>query len=278
MRLLLQIAPRAYRVSASTIRFFSNSVDLVQSGVFGTLNWRGSFVRDGKAISPWHDLSIKPLGGPAGFYTYVNEIPAGSFEKIEVSTDEAWNPLKQDAKKGKPRLYGLRTKFNYGCFPQTWENPWRHSQRIAAVGDGDPLDAVELGWLGGGLGPLPLGSVSSVRVLGCLALIDEGEVDWKVPDSTNLIHPTIVFPLTFIHQVIVARQEHPLSLTTGNVDLQLIAPDIVNDVREWFRTYKTFEGKGLNEFGFGGRCLTSVEAEEVLGFAFIVRNFCPFMF
>ncbi len=88
--------------------------------------------------------------------------------------------MKQDSKKGKPRLYGLETKFNYGCFPQTWENPWRHSKRIAAVGDGDPLDAVELGWLGGGAGPLPIGAVASVRVLGCLALIDEGEVDWKV--------------------------------------------------------------------------------------------------
>jgi inorganic pyrophosphatase len=137
-------------------------------------------VRDGKAVSPWHDIGIRPAGRSDEFYTFVNEIPAGSFEKIEVSTDEPWNPLKQDSKKGKPRLYGLKTLFNYGCFPQTWENPWRHSKRIAAVGDGDPVDAVELGWLGGGLGPLPLGSVAPVRVLGCLALIDEGEVDWKV--------------------------------------------------------------------------------------------------
>jgi inorganic pyrophosphatase len=155
-------------------------VNLVQSGVFGTLNWRGSFVRDGRAVSPWHDISIRPAGKSDEFYTFVNEIPAGSFEKIEVSTHEPWNPLKQDSKKGKPRLYGLKTQFNYGCFPQTWENPWRHSKRIAAVGDGDPIDAVELGWLGGGAGALPLGDVTAVRVLGCLALIDEGEVDWKV--------------------------------------------------------------------------------------------------
>jgi hypothetical protein len=64
-------------------------------------------------------------------------------------------------------------------------------------------------------------------------------------------------------QVIVARPEHPLARSHGCVDLQLLAPDVVNDIREWFRTYKTFEGKGLNEFGFGGRCLTSVEAAEV---------------
>jgi inorganic pyrophosphatase len=137
-------------------------------------------MRDGNAVSPWHDIGIRPGGRSDEFYSFVNEIPAGSYEKIEVSTDEPWNPLKQDSKKGKPRLYGLKTTFNYGCFPQTWENPWRHSKRIAAVGDGDPIDAVELGWLGGGLGPLPLGAITAVRVLGCLALIDEGEVDWKV--------------------------------------------------------------------------------------------------
>jgi hypothetical protein len=63
--------------------------------------------------------------------------------------------------------------------------------------------------------------------------------------------------------VIVARLEHPFALNQGNVDLQLIAPHVVNEIREWFRNYKTFEGKGLNEFGFGGRCLTSAEAAEV---------------
>jgi inorganic pyrophosphatase len=177
---LLRCGPRAFRAFPPNVKRFSSSVNLVQSGAFGTLNWRGSFVRDGTAISPWHDINIRPAGKSDDFYTFVNEIPAGSFEKIEVSTHEPWNPLKQDSKKGKPRLYGLKTAFNYGCFPQTWENPWRHSKRIAAVGDGDPVDAVELGWLGGGAGALPLGAVTAVRVLGCLALIDEGEVDWKV--------------------------------------------------------------------------------------------------
>jgi hypothetical protein len=75
-------------------------------------------------------------------------------------------------------------------------------------------------------------------------------------------------------QVIVARPEHPLARARGMVDLQLQAPDVVNDIREWFRTYKTFEGKSLNEFGFGGRCLTSVEAAEVCGDAWSVLRLC----
>jgi DNA-binding transcriptional LysR family regulator len=75
-------------------------------------------------------------------------------------------------------------------------------------------------------------------------------------------------------QVIVARPEHPLARAHGTVDLQLQAPDVVNDIREWFRTYKTFEGKSLNEFGFGGRCLTSVEAAEVCSVASLLLQRC----
>lgn len=76
-----------------------------------------------------------------------------------------------------------------------------------------------------------------------------------------------------VRQVIVARPEHPLALTQGIVDLQLLAPHVVNEIREWFRTYKTFEGKGLNEFGFGGRCLTSAEAAEVFALPFFLLHF-----
>jgi hypothetical protein len=84
MRFRLPLLHRALRICHSTARLFSSSVHLAQSGVFGTLNWRGAFMRDGQAVSPWHDINIRPLGNPDGFYTYVNEIPAGSFEKLEV--------------------------------------------------------------------------------------------------------------------------------------------------------------------------------------------------
>ena len=40
-----------------------------------------------------------------------------------MATDEKWNPIKQDTKKGKLRFYGIDPVFNYGCLPQTWEDP-----------------------------------------------------------------------------------------------------------------------------------------------------------
>lgn len=65
--------------------------------------------------------------------------------------------------------------FNYGAFPQSWENPAVEHPDTKAKGDNDPLDVVEIG-----SGVLATGSVKRVKVLGTYALIDEGEMDWKV--------------------------------------------------------------------------------------------------
>jgi inorganic pyrophosphatase len=42
-------------------------------------------------------------------------------------------------------------------------------------GDNDPIDVVEIGSK-----ILPCGSVNFIKVLGILAMIDDGELDWKV--------------------------------------------------------------------------------------------------
>lgn len=59
-------------------------------------------------------------------------------------------------------------------------------------GDGDPLDVVEIGETS-----LEFGSITPVKILGCLALIDEDETDWKI---------------------ITIRKDHPLAdKTNGNI-------------------------------------------------------------
>jgi len=42
------------------------------------------------------------------------------------------------------------------------------------TGDNDPLDVIDIGE------KQPRGAVVPVKILGSLALIDEGEIDWKV--------------------------------------------------------------------------------------------------
>jgi inorganic pyrophosphatase len=65
--------------------------------------------------------------------------------------------------------------WNYGAFPQTWEDPTHKHPETGAFGDNDPLDVCEIGSANG-----VRGEIKQVKVLGVIALIDEGETDWKV--------------------------------------------------------------------------------------------------
>lgn len=61
--------------------------------------------------------------------------------------------------------------------PQTWEEPghlWPGLESYGG-GDNDPLDFVDLS-----SSAVPCGAVIAFKPLAALAMIDEGEVDWKV--------------------------------------------------------------------------------------------------
>ena len=94
---------------------------------------------------------------------------------MEVATKEASNPIAQDIKKGNLRDYHGPIFWNYGCLPQTWEDPGEKHPELGFFGDNDPIDVVEIG-----AAALPMGSVKPVKALGVLAMIDDGELDWKV--------------------------------------------------------------------------------------------------
>lgn len=80
-------------------------------------------------------------------------------------------------KKGALRFYGAPSMINYGAVPQTWENP--HKGEMTDVGkfkgDNDPLDIMDFSYI-----PHPIGDVYPVKVYGAIALIDQGEMDWKL--------------------------------------------------------------------------------------------------
>jgi len=54
--------------------------------------------------------------------------------------------------------------FNYGAFPQTWEDPSHVTPDTGCAGDNDPIDAGEIGTK-----MYRTGSVVKVKVLGGLA-------------------------------------------------------------------------------------------------------------
>lgn len=209
------------------------------TGTRDTLEWRMFFdnKEESKRISPWHDI---PMTAEGGMYNYINEIPKGERAKMEVATDEDQTPIKQDTKKGKLRYFAYGDMpFNYGCIPQTWEDPNSVHPSTGYVGDNDPVDVVEIG-----SDPLEIGSVTPVKLIGIMALIDEEETDWKV---------------------IAIRKDHALASVLHDVDdLETHLPGTVEAIREWFRMYKTADGKPENKFSFDEKALGKEFAKQIV--------------
>merc|ERR1719160_1629511 len=204
------------------------------AGAVGTLEYRLKFSDDsGKAVSPWHDI---PLKAGDGTFNALFEIPKMTKPKMEVATKEAGNPIAQDEKKGKLRDYHGPIFWNYGMFPQTWEDPSVENKDTKCTGDNDPLDVVEIGSKA-----LAQGTITAVKPLGALAMIDEGELDWKV---------------------IAVAVDDPLAATMN--DIGDVPDSTISGIREWFRWYKTPDDKPLNSFGFDEKALNKAQTLEII--------------
>ncbi|KAJ8609618.1 hypothetical protein CTAYLR_006280 [Chrysophaeum taylorii] len=212
----------------------------VVEGEAGTESYKNYLIDpEGAKISPWHDIPLAPEGAAEGVYNMVTEIPKMGKAKMEVATKDESNPIIQDTKKGKLRFYHGPIFWNYGCLPQTWENPNEEHPELKCFGDNDPIDVVEIG-----AEALAEGSVTPVKALGVLAMIDDGELDWKV---------------------IAIAESDPLAGELADIDdVEAKCPGVVSGIREWFRWYKTPDDKPINAFGFDEECLPKSKAIEVI--------------
>lgn len=165
---------RSFKVFSSTVRRTVRNYALTSKGSAGSKDYRLFFTDEsGKIISSWHDI---PLRVGKERFNFICEIPKYSRDKMEVSTKEVNNPIAQDlTAKGDLRQYHGPIFWNYGCLPQTWEDPGHLHPEIKCFGDNDPLDVVEIG-----SSNLAMGSVTPVKVLGVLGLVDKDELDWKL--------------------------------------------------------------------------------------------------
>lgn len=83
-----------------------------------------------------------------------------------------------------------------------------------------------------------------MRPLGAICLLDQGEVDWKL---------------------LTVLENHAKFDSISDVDgLQKHYPYLVHAIREWLRTYKVPEGKGLNEFRHDGKAMSKGFAMDVV--------------
>ena len=193
------------------------------------------------SASPWHDISLEATreDDEDKVFHFICEIPKGRSEKMEIVKEEAFNPIRQDKHEdGSLRFFKAPLDFNYGALPQTWEDPHVYSARTGYVGDGDPIDVVELSNK-----PCSyVGEVKSVYVVGVLGLIDNDETDWKL---------------------LAIDVEDPKAKHYW--DSRDIEKERIELIREFFRTYKMDEeGNGENEYAFDGKVQDKAYAHKVI--------------
>jgi inorganic pyrophosphatase len=184
---------------------------------------------EGKYISPFHDIPTF-ADEENGIVNMVCEVPRWSNAKMEITKDHPLNPIRQDTKKGKMRF--VHNCFphkgyiwNYGAIPQTWENPDETDTHTGEKGDNDPLDICELGSR-----VAQIGEVIQVKILGVLAMIDDGETDWKV---------------------LGIDIRDPMAEKLNDVeDIEKVMKGYLAATVEWFRIYKIPAGKPENKFAF----------------------------
>jgi len=203
------------------------------------LEYRLRFFYDGKQISPWHDIPLYS-DSTKKWVNFICEIPKWTRAKYEIATKEQFNPIKQDVKNGKPRFYKHGDMmFNYGALPQTWEDPKVRATDMNVIGDNDPLDALEVG-----IRQMKSGEIAPSKVLGVLALVDDGECDWKL---------------------ILLKKDDLLSQFVNSLeDLERYQPGSIRAIREYLRIYKVCTGKPENEFGYKGECKDEKFAHNVI--------------
>lgn len=201
-------------------------------------------VKTGKLGSFFHDIDFE-LDEDTRTVNMVVEIPRWTNAKMEISKDVRLNPIMQDKKKGKLRFVHNVFPFhgyihNYGAIPQTWEDCTHVDEDAENLyGDNDPLDVCDIG-----SSLTQPGEIVRVKVLGALALIDDGELDWKV---------------------IAINLNDPLSEKINDIsDVNKFMPNVLESTRNWFKNYKIPDGKPQNKFGFNGEYKNSEFALEVI--------------
>ena len=194
-------------------------------------------------ISAWHDIPLVS-SEEAGLYNMVVEIPRFSQAKFEISRDLELNPIIQDQSHGANRYLSNVFPwhghvYNYGAFPQTWENPFLTDPWTGLRGDKDPIDVCEVG-----SDPLQTGSVVPVKVLGILGVLDGDEADWKV--------------------LVINSKEADERKLKNLEDLDREFPGMKETVRSFFRLYKIPTGGNKTEFAFDGNFQSVDIAEDVI--------------
>jgi len=141
---------------------------------------------------------------------------------------------------------------------QTWEDPSHKHPDTDAFGDKDPLDVCEIGEAVG-----KTGEVKQVKVLGAMALIDEGAFRPLRPSSPRRHqngNPCGWLPGETDWKIIAIDVKDPLADKLNDIeDVEREKPDYLHQTYVWFRDYKGANG---NKFAFDGKAKPKVDPKQ----------------
>ena len=219
------------------------SYDKISVGSKYSKSYKTYITKAGKVISPIHDIDLYD----GDCIQVICEIPRFENAKFEISKEKEFNPIVQDEKKGKMRFLANVYPFkgyqaNYGAIPQTFEDPKKLDKECNAFGDNDPLDMIEIGTK-----IKETGDVYSAKILGCLAMIDGGEADWKI--------------------VVIDKNDPLADMMEDISDVDKYFPGLLKNIRIFLRDYKKADGKPSNTFAFDGEYQNASFARKVVQMA-----------
>ncbi|KAL3173286.1 hypothetical protein MRX96_012411 [Rhipicephalus microplus] len=143
----------------------------VERGCPNTMSYQMYFRKGDKYISPFHDIPMF-ADEANNIYNMVVEVPRWTNAKMEMNTKEPLNPHQAGHKEREatlcPQLLSSsRLHLELWCHPT--------DDKTNCKGDNDPIDICEIGYR-----VAKRGEVIQVKILGVVALVDEGETDWKL--------------------------------------------------------------------------------------------------
>jgi len=198
-------------------------------------------------LSYWNDIPIQSEGYESNIINSVIEIPRYTIAKLEMQKDEINHPIRYEVRQNRYNKekteshywyqFGL---FNYAYVPQTWESTLTPNKEIDnLLGDDDPIDLVEISDK-----QFEPGTVVPVRVFGIFALIDQGEIDWKI--------------------IGLNKEEADEKKIFTLKDLDENFPCRLESIKRWFKNIKIFEGKKKNWIYFDEKILDLDKTFEVI--------------
>ncbi|XP_070503645.1 inorganic pyrophosphatase [Chironomus tepperi] len=231
-------------IQVRSLARMAEKFEAVSKGAYNSKDYRVFFKNAaGTPISPLHDIPLY-ANNSSQIFNMVVEVPRWTNAKMEITLGEELNPIKQDIKKEKLRFVANIFPhhgyiWNYGALPQTWEYPEHIDKATGCRGDNDPIDVCEIGSR-----VAKRGDVIQVKVLGTLALIDEGETDWKV---------------------LAIDVNDPVADKMEDVqDIEKFFPGLLRATVEWFKFYKVPDGKPENQFAFNSEAKNAAFAKNII--------------